>query len=157
MTRSQSNIKQLYDRDYLAWLEETIAQLRSHNYNDVDWDNLIEEIEDMGRRERHSLENNFVVVLLHLLKWEFQPKWRTGSWEGSIIEHRRRIRRALKSSPSLQNYLASVVDECYASARKQARAETQLSLEVFPVECPYAIADILNDDFLPGEDEGDRL
>ena len=156
MIPSPSHIKQLYDRDYIKWLEVTIAQLRSRHYNDVDWDNLIEEIEDMGRRERHSLENNLVVVLLHLLKWEFQPKWRTGSWEGSIIENRRRIRRALKSSPSWQNYLASVVDECYTSARKQARAETQLPLEVFPAACPYAIADILNDDFLPGEDENGR-
>ncbi|MET0114875.1 MAG: DUF29 domain-containing protein, partial [Limnospira maxima] len=94
MIPSPSHIKQLYDKDYLQWLEMTIAQLRSRHYNDVDWDNLIEEIEDIGRRERHSLENNLVVVLLHLLKWEFQPKWRTGSWEGSIIENRRRIRRA---------------------------------------------------------------
>ncbi|WP_017658904.1 DUF29 domain-containing protein [Baaleninema simplex] len=149
MTRSPSDLQQLYEEDYILWLDATVQKLRSHDYNEVDWDNLIEEIEDMGRRERQSLESNLVVVLLHLLKWQFQPERRTGSWESSIIEHRRRIRRAFKSSPSLKNYLISIVDECYESARKQARAETQLSLVVFPVNCPYDVEEILNDEFLP--------
>ncbi len=148
MIQSTSDLQQLYDEDYTLWLDATVAKLRSHHYNDVDWDNLIEEIEAMGRRERQSLESNLVVVLLHLLKWQFQPERRTGSWESSIIEHRRRIHRALTSSPSLKNYLVGVVDECYASARKQARAETQLSLNRFPVNCPYKVADILSDEFL---------
>ncbi|MBP0000782.1 MAG: DUF29 domain-containing protein [Cyanobacteria bacterium SID2] len=149
MTRSISNLQQLYEEDYTLWLDATVEKLRSSNYNEVDWNNLIEEIEDIERREGQSLESNLVVVLLHLLKWQFQPERQTGSWESSLIEHRRRIRRALKSSPSLKNYLVSVVDECYESVRKQARAETQLSLEVFPVNCPYDVEDILNDEFLP--------
>lgn len=66
-----------------------------------------------------------------------------------MIEHRRRIHRALTSSPSLKNCLVGVVDECYASAGKQARAETQLSLDWFPVNCLYTVPDILRDDFLP--------
>ncbi|MCC5896813.1 MAG: DUF29 domain-containing protein [Phormidium sp. BM_Day4_Bin.17] len=141
--------QQLYHEDYTLWLDTTVAKLRSHHYEDVDWGNLIEEIEDMGRRERQSLESNLVVVLLHLLKWQFQPERRTGSWESSIIEHHRRIHQTLTSSPSLKNYLVGVVDECYTSARKQARAETQLSLDQFPVNCPYNVPDILSDQFLP--------
>ena len=72
-------LQQLYHEDYSLWLDATVAKLRSHHYNDVDWDNLIEEIEATVRREHQSLESNFVVVLLHLLKWQFQPERRTGS------------------------------------------------------------------------------
>lgn len=71
MTRSISNLQQLYEEDYTLWLDATVEKLRSSNYNEVDWNNLIEEIEDIERREGQSLESNLVVVLLHLLKWQF--------------------------------------------------------------------------------------
>ncbi|MBD3562830.1 DUF29 domain-containing protein, partial [Planktothrix sp. FACHB-1355] len=95
----------LYEIDYLQWIEKTLEKLRSQDYANVDWENLIEEIEDMGRSERKSLKSNLIVVLVHLLKWQFQPERRTGSWEGSIIEYRRRVREAVSESPSLQPYL----------------------------------------------------
>jgi hypothetical protein len=75
----------------------TLDKLRSQDYANIDWKNLIEEIEDMGKRERQSIKSNLIVVLLHLLKWQFQPERRSGSWESSIIEHRRRIREALSN------------------------------------------------------------
>ncbi len=95
----------LYETDYQEWIETTVEKLRSRDYANVGWDNLSEEIEDVGRNERRSLESNLIVVLLHLLKWQYQPERRSGSWEGSIIEHRRRIKKALKESPSLKPYL----------------------------------------------------
>ena len=151
MTTLKFHVRTLYDRDYLEWINLTLNQLRNQDYTSVDWQNLIEEIEDMGKGERRSLESNLVIVLLHLLKWQFQPQYRTGSWEGSIIEHRRRIRKALGDSPSLKSYLETVLIECYESAVKQAKAETQLPLETFPAICPYNVAEVLDDDFLPQE------
>lgn len=139
----------LYETDYQQWIETTVEKLHSRDYANVDWDNLIEEIEDMGRSERRSLESNLIVVLLLLLKWQYQPERRSGSWEGSIIEHRRRIKKALKESPSLKPYLESILAESYVEAVKQALAETGLPLETFPLECPYELAALLNDDFLP--------
>jgi hypothetical protein len=118
----------LYETDYLQWIEATVNKLQSQDYANVDWENLIEEIADMGRNERRSLESNLIVVLLHLLKWQYQPERRSGSWAGSLVEHRRRIKKALKESPSLQPYLDSVFAECYAEAVKQAKAETGLPL-----------------------------
>jgi len=124
--------KILYDSDYLRWIETTVEKLRVRDYSNVDWENLIAEIEDMGRSERRSLESNLVVILLHLLKWQFKPDGRSGSWKGSIVEHRRRIRKILKDSPSLKPYLEEVLAECYADAAEQASAETGLSAGTFP-------------------------
>jgi hypothetical protein len=145
----QTDPKNLYKADFVRWVETTVEQLRNQNYAAVDWANLIEEIEDMSRRERKSLKSNLIVVLLHLLKWQYQPESRTGSWRGSIREHRRRINDDLKDSPSLIPYLQEVFAECYISAREQAADETGLLLETFPVDCPYTPEQTLNSKFLP--------
>jgi Domain of unknown function DUF29 len=79
----------LHATDYVQWIESTVAKLQRQDYANVDWHNLIEEIEEMGRSERKSLKSNFIVVVLHLLKWQYQPQLRGGSWAGSIVEHRR--------------------------------------------------------------------
>jgi len=139
----------LYDTDYLHWIETNLQKMRDRDYASIDWENLIEEIEDMGKRERRSIESHLIVVLLHLLKWQFQPERRSGSWECSIIEHRRRIRKGLKDSPSLQPYFETILSECYIDAVKQAKAETNLPLITFPVECPYHLTEVMDDDFLP--------
>ncbi len=139
----------LYNTDFVQWIEVTVKQLRNQNYTAVDWANLIEEIEDMSRRERKALKSNLIVVLLHLLKWQFQPDQRSGSWRSSIREHRRRINDDLKDSPSLVPYLQEVFAECYTNAREQAADETDLPLTTFPEVCPYTIERSLNPDFLP--------
>ena len=139
----------LYDRDFAAWLALTVEQLRAQNYSSVDWANLIEEIEDLAKRERKALKSNLVVILLHLLKWHYQPEARTGSWKGSIREHRRRIADDLKDSPSLKLYLEAVFAECYTAALAQASDETGLPTAVFPTDCPYSPELALDAEFLP--------
>lgn len=146
---TQAKQRLLYETDYLQWIETTVERLRKGDYDEIDWDNLIDEIEDMGRSQRHKLNSNLVVVLLHLLKWQYQPEKRTGSWEASLLEHRRRIRDAMRDSPSLKPYLEAILAESHIAARKQAKAETGLPLETFPSECLYDVTSILDDDFLP--------
>jgi Domain of unknown function DUF29 len=138
-----------YEIDYFRWLEVTVAQLRDRDLTRVDWAHLIEELEDMGRSEKRGLESNLVVLLLHLLKWQFQPEMRSGSWAGSIAEHRRRIRKSLQDSPSLLQYLETIGEECYQDARQQAHLETGLAIAVFPQDCPYAIEPLLDPNFFP--------
>jgi Domain of unknown function DUF29 len=142
--------RSLYQTDYAQWIETIVEKLRGRDYANVDWENLIEEIEDMGRSERRSLESNLIVVLLHLLKWQHQPDRRSGSWESSLIEHRRRIRKAIEESPSLKPYFENILAESYSEAVKQAKAETGLPLETFSLECPYDETAILDNSFLPG-------
>lgn len=145
----KSDRQTLYDTDYLQWIKTTVEKLHSRDYVNVDWDNLIEEIEDIGRSEQTSLESNLIVVLLHLLKWQYQPERRSGSWESSMIEHRRRIKKALQESPTLKPYLESIFAQSYIEAVKQAKAETGLPLETFPKECPYQLTAVVDDQFLP--------
>jgi hypothetical protein len=139
----------LYEKDYVLWSETIVQQLRDRAYDQVDWVNLIEEIEDMSRRERKALQSNLVVLLLHLLKWQFQAQMRSGSWRGSIVEHRQRIQDDLQESPSLRSVLPQVWDEAYRKAVARAVAETGLEIEVFPIVCPYDVEQILDDEFLP--------
>jgi hypothetical protein len=89
------------------------------------------------------------IVLLHLLKWHYQPELRSGSWRGSLVEHRRRIRKSLKQSPSLKPYLQACFDEAYVDAIEQAAAETGLARAIFPLTCPYPLEQVLDAEFLP--------
>ncbi len=148
-TQPSSPPATLYETDYMQWISATVAQLRSQNYAQVDWANVIEEIEDMGKRERRSVKSNLTILLLHLLKWKYQPEKRSGSWAGSIVEHRRRIRDTLADSPSLKSHLEQVLPKAYTDATKQAAAETMLTADTFPNECEFELGQIMDDDFLP--------
>lgn len=145
----EANRQSLYETDYYRWIQTTIEKLRHQDYSNIDWENLIEEIEDIERSERRSIESNLTVILTHLLKWQYQPEFRSGSWKGSIVEHRRRIREALKESPSLKRYFEEVFAESYADAIDLASAETGLSVETFPQSCPYTLTEVLDSSFLP--------
>jgi Domain of unknown function DUF29 len=146
---SLDSLSNLYECDFNLWLEATAQLLRSGNLADLDVVNLLEEIESMGNSDKHALSSDLVVILLHLLKWQYQPNKRTRSWEKSIAEHRRRIRKILKSSPSLRNYFQQTFDECYLDSRKQAKIETRLPLAHFPEICPFTSEQVLDEDFLP--------
>jgi hypothetical protein len=87
--------------------------------------------------------------LLHLLEWQYQPDRRSGSWRGSITEHRRRIRKALQESPSLKPDLDEILAECHTDAARIASDETGISTQALPVDCPYSLPQILDADFLP--------
>jgi hypothetical protein len=147
--KTQVNDTTLYEQDYYLWLEKTIHLLKAGQLSALDVDNLIEEIQDMGIRQKNALESNLIVLLMHLLKWRYQPQKRTGSWRRSIREHRRRILKAFRNSPSFKQYFREIFKEAYQEARLQASDETELSLDIFPKECPFTQEEILNTDYFP--------
>ena len=144
-----TNTDNFYSKDYCLWLSHTVRLLSEGKFSEVDVANLIEELEDMGRSEQRAIESNLVVVLLHLLKYKHQPEKRTNSWKASIREHRRRLKRAFRLSPSLIRYFDEVFAECYQDSRSQAADENGLPLDIFPAESPFKPYEVLNSDYLP--------
>ncbi|PSB28138.1 DUF29 domain-containing protein [Stenomitos frigidus] len=140
---------QLYDRDYYLWLQETAQLLRNGEFARLDVENLVEEIESMGRSDKQAIESNLEVVLMHLLKYKYQPERRSNSWRFTLLEHRNRLTKAFRDSPSLRSYFGQTFDESYQQARKLAAAETGLPNETFPSESPFTPEQSLDADYLP--------
>ena len=140
--------QELYDQDYYLWLTHTIELLRQKNFAEIDLANLIEEMEDMGRSEKKSVTSNLRILLMHLLKYKYQPEKRSNSWLFTIVEHRKRLKEAFKTSPSLKRYFTEVFQECYQDAIDLASAETGLTREKFPPTCPFTPENTLDPDYL---------
>ncbi len=112
-------MKKLYDRDFNLWVEATVTALKAKNMNAIDWDNLIEEVEDMGRSQKHALESYLQRLIEHLLKLKYwtQEKERCyKGWRSEVVNFRNRIKRILKKNPSLKNYLIEQYPEIYRDA-----------------------------------------
>lgn len=139
----------LYETDFYTWIETTVKDLKEGNFTNLDQKNLIEELESMGRSEKRELKNRLIVLLTHLLKWNYQVNKRSQSWLNTIKEQRRQILFLLEDSPSLQPYYQSILTRCYELARQDAADETSLSLNTFPLESPFTSEEILNNDYLP--------
>jgi hypothetical protein len=141
--------------DFYAWTQQTAAALRVGDYAQVDMLAIAEELENMGASERRALINRLAILLMHLLKWQFQPGIRSRSWELTLIEQRREIQDLLEDNPSLQPQLLEKLSKAYGKAILKAEKETQLPAKTFPTECPYSIDDILREDFYPEESASD--
>jgi predicted DNA-binding ribbon-helix-helix protein len=142
----------LYETDFVAWADQMAQLLAQRRFNELDLINLIDEVEDLSGRERQALSSNLKVILLHLLKWQFQWEQRSTSCKASIREHRQRVQRQLKDSPSLAPYLEETLIECYEDARPLALDETGLPDESLPSECPYSTHQLLDQAFWPSSE-----
>jgi hypothetical protein len=138
-----------YEQDIYMWTLHNAQLLRQRRWDDIDVEHLIEELETMAKRDQRELVSRFIVLLTHLLKWQFQPTQRSNSWEGSIVEQRIQIMRLLKSAPSLKNYCPEAITDAYPDAVKIAERETKLAIQVFPSDCPYTITQLLDESFFP--------
>ncbi|HHP7232749.1 MAG TPA: DUF29 domain-containing protein [Xenococcaceae cyanobacterium] len=141
-------MNQLYEQDFCLWVENTVNLLKQKKFNNIDWKNLIEEIESLGKSERNALKSNLRVLLRHLLKWQYQPNKRSNSWNYTISEHSIRITEALADSPSLKAYFTDIWQNCYSNARNLAAKETGLDINLFPVDCPFSQEEILNPEYV---------
>ena len=146
---ANEKINCLYEEDFFLWLETTALLLKESRFNEIDIANLVEEIECMGRSEKRSITSNLEVLLMHLLKYKYQPQKRTNSWRLTIYEHRDRVIQGLEESPSLKRYYQEKFLSCYQKARKKASIETGLKILTFPEDCPFELELILDSDYLP--------
>lgn len=137
-----------YDEDFFAWTQEQARLLREGELSEVDRENTAEELEDMGRSLRNELRNRLAILVMHLLKWQYQPMLQSRSWSSSIREQRQEISDLLDESPSLRSAVSDL-SRIYVRARTKAARETGFAEDVFPETCPYTPEQILSEDFLP--------
>lgn len=139
----------LYEQDFHAWAMQQAELLRTRKLDCADLDNIAEEIESMGRSEKRELVSRLGVLLLHLLKWRFQPDRRGNSWRLTIKAQRRSLGRHLKENPSLKSSLDEAIRDAYGDALIEAERETGLAAETFPDACPFTFEQAIDDDFWP--------
>jgi len=128
MTQMIPTTDTLYEHDFVAWCEDTVAKLKSRELDNLDFDNLIEEIASLGRSERRELKNRLTVLLAHILKRRYvNSSENFRGWELTIIEQRRQIKNLLQDSPSLKPYLGQIFAGAYDDALEEVRFEYQLT------------------------------
>ena len=142
-----------YDTDFYTWTQAQAAALRAKNWSAVDVVHLAEEIADLGQSIENAIESHLERLLLHLLKYRYDPAQRSRrGWRLTIRHARREIARLLRKNPGLQHHPARYLAEAYHYARADAPDATGLPLTTFPEACPWPVAQVLDADFWPEED-----
>jgi hypothetical protein len=134
-----------YERDFAAWAEAQAEALRAGRLDALDLEHLAEEIADLSKREQDAIESHLETLVMHLLKWRYQPDRRTRSWEATIKVARRNIAKLLRRSPSLRRDVPAALDEVYPNARIRAGAATGLADDIFPDGCPFTLDQVTGD------------
>lgn len=148
----------LYDQDFQLWLSQTINQLENQQFDQLDLEHLIEELTDLGKSNKRSLESNLIILIAHVLKLKIQhdaPEMMKSSWLDSVSEHRQRVLYDLQEIPSLKSHLETAIAKVYPSSRKLAikegkRAKFGVSIPQetdYPLTCPFSVTEILDEDF----------
>ncbi|HEY8567137.1 MAG TPA: DUF29 domain-containing protein [Beijerinckiaceae bacterium] len=141
----------LYERDFHEWALEQARLLRERRWDELDLDNLVDEVESVGRSQKHQIYNRLKVLIAHLLKWKFQPGARSAGWRGTIRTQRDRLHLVLDDSPSLRAHPDAILDKTYLAARLLAAKETGIDFTLFPETCPFTIEQVLDEEFWPKE------
>ena len=144
-------MKTSYEADVVAWANEQASLIRAGHFDQLDLAHIAEEIEDVGKSEQRELASRMAVLLAHILKWKFQPQKRSVSWTLTIKEQRRLLVRRVQKTPSLGPMLVDPewIDEIWVDAKALAEKETGLDIGTYPEICPWAMAQVLAEDWLP--------
>lgn len=138
-----------YDQDLYTWSLQQAQLLRERKFDQADWEHIIEEIEDMSKSEKRALQSFLETLLMHLLKWQYQPVYQGNSWKFTVIEQRERIIQHLQENPGLKNKLPDLIISAYSYAVKGAVRETGLSIKHFPETCPWTFETFMDEAFWP--------
>lgn len=129
-----SSISDLHERDFNLWIEQVKYTLSKRDVSNMDWDNLLDEIDDMGKSEKRSLESYLERLIEHLLKlryWHQQRDRNYRHWQVEIVNFRNRIKRLLKRSPSLKRYMQEIYLEVYQDAVESQKIEFDIPEDNF--------------------------
>jgi hypothetical protein len=146
-TKPPANV--LYETDFYAWTQQQAELLRQRRWVDLDLENLIDEVEGVGRSDKRQIESQLEVLTAHLLKWKYQPGRRGNSWMSTIFEQRHRLIGLIEDSPSLREFLRHEVAASYQAARLMAAKESGIAFGLFLEECPFTAEQVLDLEFFP--------
>ena len=138
-----------YEKDFYGWTQEQASLLRAGRLTDLDINNLIEEIETMGRSEKRELQSRLMVLLVHLLKWQYQPARRGRSWTLTIKGQRINLEDVISDNPGLKPQLPDLLSNAYRLAKVEASKQTGLDESLFYQTCPWTLEQIRDDGFFP--------
>ena len=146
----------LYEADFPLWAERQAALLRARRFDELDLDNLIEEVEDLSRRERDAVESHVETVLEHLLKLELSSAERPRrGWLVTVDKQRAKLARELTAT--LRNHLGAELPALYAGLRRPVARQLEkdsLPPDALPAACPYTLEQILDPDWFPNNMHG---
>jgi hypothetical protein len=148
----KQKLTNLYDIDYNLWVLETVKQLEKRDYDSIDWDNLIEEVLDLSKRDKRKIQSLLKRLLEHLLKlkyWDSEIDRNKRHWEGEIANFRQQIGYELEDSPSLKPYLQEIFIQSYQDARIIASKKSGLSINIFPEKPIGNMEQVLDQNWLP--------
>jgi hypothetical protein len=146
-----NDLKQLYDIDDDEWLEQTINLLKNHQFQQLDLDNLIEELEDLGREKKNAVASLLEQIIRHLLLlqyWTTEAEYNTVHWQEEIYNFRTQLRRTITTN--LRKYLEDELTSIYQDALGFVKIKTT-NLVTFPTECPYSQEQLLDRSWLPNQ------
>jgi hypothetical protein len=142
-------ISQNYDEDFYAWANEQATLLRDGRLAEADIEHIALEIESMGKTEKRELIARLTILLLHLLKWTFQPNLRGRSWRLTIKEQRKEVIHHLADNPSLRSKIEEAMAQAYEVAVVKAAKETAIDEDGFPEACPWTFQEAVSEEFWP--------
>jgi hypothetical protein len=144
-------LTELYETDFVLWTEKTAELLRQKNYDAVDWENVIEEIESMGRNDRNAVESLLTRLIEHLLKltyWESKRERNARHWMGEIATFRVQLKKKMKTA-TLANHARDCFEESYSEAREILITAGYVKKTTIPLEPPFSLEEVLDGDWFP--------
>ncbi|MGB5633387.1 MAG: DUF29 domain-containing protein [Waterburya sp.] len=136
-----------YEEDYYLWTQTMVEKLKNQDYSTVDWDNLIEEIDDMGKSQKRAVESLLLRLTEHLLKlkyWQAEKKRNKKHWQSEVVNFRVLLRKRLKESPSLQAKLPDIYAEILPDSQRSLSKLFDL-----PEKVELSIEQVLDEDWFP--------
>ena len=114
----------MYEEYILLWVEETVAKLRAHDFENLDLDNLIEEVESLGISQKKELISRLITLIEHLLKRLYVDiPYDFNGWERTIRNQRNELQVLLKQVPSLKTRWNDSFTDAWEIALKTVREE----------------------------------
>ena len=132
----------LHEQDFYSWALQQAELMREGRFEEIDRANIVEELEILGREQFNGLVSALRVLMMHMLKWDYQPEKRSRSWLTTIVTQRDAFSDVLLDNPGLKPRFDEAVGRAYTRARRHAATETGLKIDLFPVECPYTTHDL---------------